>query len=157
MLLLLHSIKKYAKIIYTFGREVPRVDNELYEELKGTIDSVVYYNEGNDYAVLEIRLENELIITAVGTVPIPFEGECVILKGLPAFDIGKGADRHAFGEDLHGSRIAARKDGHKLLVGIGGHGKFHTTAEVAVTHDTDSDFGHTIWLHRKIDSRNTQN
>ena len=81
LLLLLHSIKKYVKIIYTFGREVPRVDNELYEELKGTIDSVVYYNEGNDYAVLEIRLENELIITAVGTVPIPFEGECVILKG----------------------------------------------------------------------------
>ena len=78
LLLLLHSIKKYVKIIYTFGREVPRVDNELYEELKGTIDSVVYYNEGNDYAVLEIRLENELIITAVGTVPIPFEGECGI-------------------------------------------------------------------------------
>ena len=45
LLLLLHSIKKYVKIIYTFGREVPRVDNELYEELKGTIDSVVYYNE----------------------------------------------------------------------------------------------------------------
>jgi exodeoxyribonuclease V alpha subunit len=77
----LHRIEKYDKIIVALRREVPRVNDELYEELKGTIDSVVYYNEGNDYAVLEIKLENELVITAVGTVPIPFEGECVILRG----------------------------------------------------------------------------
>ena len=57
------------------------MEKELTETLKGTIDNVVYYNEGNDYAVLEVRLENDLIITAVGTVPIPFEGECVILTG----------------------------------------------------------------------------
>ena len=55
-------------------------DNAL-ETLKGVIENVVYYNEGNDYAVLEIKLENDLIITAVGTVPIPFEGENVILLG----------------------------------------------------------------------------
>ena len=51
------------------------------EILKGSIENVVYYNDANDYAVLEITLENNLVITAVGTMPIPFVGECVILKG----------------------------------------------------------------------------
>ena len=51
------------------------------EVLKGVIENVVYYNEGNDYAVLEVLLENNLLITAVGTVPIPFEGENVLLSG----------------------------------------------------------------------------
>ena len=51
------------------------------EVINGTIENVVYYNDGNDYAVLEILTESGLIITAVGTVPIPFEGECVVLRG----------------------------------------------------------------------------
>ena len=51
------------------------------EILKGSIENVVYYNDTNDYAVLEILLENKLIITAVGTMSIPFVGECVILRG----------------------------------------------------------------------------
>ena len=51
------------------------------EVIRGTIDNVVYYNDGNDYAVLEIATENNLIITAVGTMPIPFAGECVVLRG----------------------------------------------------------------------------
>ena len=51
------------------------------EILKGSIENVVYYKDTNDYAVLEILLENKLIITAVGTMSIPFVGECVILRG----------------------------------------------------------------------------
>jgi len=51
------------------------------EVLKGTIENVIYYNDSNDYAVLEVSLENNLVITAVGTMPIPFEGECVVLNG----------------------------------------------------------------------------
>ncbi len=47
----------------------------------GTIDNVVYYNDANDYSVLEIETENGLIITAVGSMPIPFAGERVILRG----------------------------------------------------------------------------
>lgn len=58
-----------------------RRTNESTELLKGTIENVVYYNDGNDYAVLEISLENKLVITAVGTMPVPFEGECVELRG----------------------------------------------------------------------------
>ena len=51
------------------------------ETVRGVIDNVVYYNDGNDYAVLEIQTDSNLIITAVGTVPIPFAGENVILNG----------------------------------------------------------------------------
>ncbi len=51
------------------------------DTLKGTIENVIYYNDANDYAVLEVLLESGLIITAVGTMPIPFEGECVVLTG----------------------------------------------------------------------------
>lgn len=58
-----------------------RDNSRELETLKGTIENVIYYNDTNDYAVLEISLENNLIITAVGTMPIPFEGECVVLNG----------------------------------------------------------------------------
>ena len=61
------------------------------ESLRGVIQNVVYYNDSNDYAVLEISDENDLLITAVGTVPIPFEGENVILTGTWIYhkDFGK--------------------------------------------------------------------
>ena len=49
--------------------------------LKGVIDNVVFYNSDNDYAVLEIVDENELLIIAVGNMSIPFEGERVALYG----------------------------------------------------------------------------
>ncbi len=51
------------------------------EQLKGRIENVVYRNESNDYTVLEISDENELLITAVGAMPMAFEGEDVILNG----------------------------------------------------------------------------
>lgn len=52
------------------------------EVIRGTIENVVYYNEDNDYSVLEISCsDTKLLITAVGNMPIPFVGENVILKG----------------------------------------------------------------------------
>lgn len=61
---------------------MPGVDEQNAAEIiNGTIENVVYYNDGNDYSVLEILTDSGLIITAVGTVPIPFEGECVVLRG----------------------------------------------------------------------------
>ena len=54
---------------------------EELEIKRGVIDNVVYYNDGNDYAVLEILTENNLLITAVGSMPIPCAGENVVLKG----------------------------------------------------------------------------
>lgn len=49
--------------------------------LEGVIENVVFYNEENDYTVLEIVDERENLVTAVGNMPIPFEGENVVLKG----------------------------------------------------------------------------
>ena len=56
-------------------------EKSVTETVRGIIQNVVYYNEGNDYAVLEISDENDLLITAVGNVPIPFEGENIVITG----------------------------------------------------------------------------
>lgn len=53
--------------------------------VKGVIENVVYHNDGNDYTVLEIiDAENDLI-TAVGIMPMAFEGENVTLVGQYTF------------------------------------------------------------------------
>ena len=54
---------------------------EITETLKGTIENVVYRNENNDYTVLEIVDGEDNFITAVGVIPLAFEGEIVALKG----------------------------------------------------------------------------
>ncbi len=51
------------------------------DEISGVIENVVYYNKESDYAVVEISDSESRLITAVGTMPIPFEGECVVLRG----------------------------------------------------------------------------
>jgi len=51
----------------------------------GTIENVVYHNDGNDYTVLEISDENACLITAVGTLPFCAEGEKVTLTGYYTF------------------------------------------------------------------------
>ena len=56
-------------------------DNQKKEKLSGKIENVVYRNESNDYTVLEISDENQLLVTAVGIMPLAFEGEEVVLNG----------------------------------------------------------------------------
>ena len=51
------------------------------ESLKGVIESVVFHNEENEYTVLEISDDDKSLITAVGNIPMPHEGECVTLFG----------------------------------------------------------------------------
>lgn len=55
--------------------------NDAAEILKGVIENVVFYNADNDYTVIEIVGEDHSLITAVGTMTIPFEGENVTLTG----------------------------------------------------------------------------
>ena len=55
--------------------------SNTYETLIGTIENVVYHNESNDYTVLEISDSNNNYVTAVGVIPMAFEGEEVELKG----------------------------------------------------------------------------
>ena len=49
--------------------------------ITGIIENVVYRNESNDYTVLEIGTEDNELITAVGIIPMAFEGEQVVLHG----------------------------------------------------------------------------
>lgn len=51
------------------------------ESLNGVIENVVFHNEENEYTVLEISDEDSNLITAVGNIPMPHEGECVTLIG----------------------------------------------------------------------------
>ncbi len=51
------------------------------EILNGVIENVVFHNDENDYTVLEISDVDSNLITAVGSIPIPHEGECVRLVG----------------------------------------------------------------------------
>ncbi len=50
-------------------------------EISGNIENVVYRNENNDYTVMEISTEDGELITAVGIIPMAFEGERVVLRG----------------------------------------------------------------------------
>ncbi len=49
--------------------------NKSLETVEGRIENVVYHNETNDYTVLEISTPDNDIITAVGIIPMAFEGE----------------------------------------------------------------------------------
>ncbi len=53
--------------------------------IKGVIENVVFHNDSNDYTVLEIVDEESNLITAVGIMPMAFEGENVILVGSYTF------------------------------------------------------------------------
>ena len=50
------------------------------EEIRGTIENIVYRNESNEYTVMEISDDGNLI-TAVGIIPMAAEGETVVLRG----------------------------------------------------------------------------
>ena len=54
-------------------------DNRI--TLKGVIENVVYHNDSNDYTVLEVVDDTSALITAVGIMPMAFEGERVVLVG----------------------------------------------------------------------------
>ncbi len=55
--------------------------DKVQETLKGVIENVVFRNDTNDYTVLEIVTEKNEFITAVGVIPMAFEGENVVLTG----------------------------------------------------------------------------
>ncbi len=49
--------------------------------ISGRIENVVYRNESNDYTVLEISENDSSLVTAVGIMPMAYEGEEVVLRG----------------------------------------------------------------------------
>ena len=54
---------------------------EQLVKLEGSVENIVYRNENNDYTVLEISTDDQALVTAVGTLPMTFEGERVTLVG----------------------------------------------------------------------------
>lgn len=54
---------------------------DVLEVISGTVEGVVYRNDANDYTVLEITTESGELVTAVGIIPSPSEGENVSLSG----------------------------------------------------------------------------
>ncbi len=73
-------------------------DKTVIDTISGKIENVVYRNESNDYTVLEITDNDNNLITAVGIIPMAFEGEEVILKGRWTFhkEFGKQFSFDAF-------------------------------------------------------------
>ncbi len=57
------------------------MDNESQQRLCGTVESVIYRNESNDYTVLELSLDGAELVTAVGIIPGVCEGEQLTLAG----------------------------------------------------------------------------
>ena len=49
--------------------------------ISGDIVSVVYTNEENGYSVVEVELAEGGVITVVGTLPYPGEGESIFAEG----------------------------------------------------------------------------
>lgn len=75
---------------------------EKKEVLKGTIENVVYHNENNDYTVFEIVDGEDNLVTAVGVMPMAFEGEIVSLRGSWTFhkEFGKQFAFDSFDKSL---------------------------------------------------------
>ncbi len=75
---------------------------DLSDTISGTIENVVYRNEENDYTVMEISDSENSLITAVGVIPMAFEGECVVLRGRWTFhkEFGKQFAFEAFEKTL---------------------------------------------------------
>ncbi len=75
---------------------------EKLERLNGIIENIVFRNEENDYCVIEIIDKDNLLVTAVGIIPFPSEGENVILTGYWTFhkDFGRQFSFSAFEKKL---------------------------------------------------------
>ncbi len=62
-----------------FGEEI--ADESGLIRLSGMVDTVIYSNEENGYAVCALECEDGEIITATGTMPFISEGDSVVLFG----------------------------------------------------------------------------
>ncbi len=65
------------------------MDNNVV--ITGIIENIVYRNESNDYSVIDIIDSDNTLVTAVGVIPMPSEGEKVVLEGYWTYhkDFGK--------------------------------------------------------------------
>ncbi len=58
------------------------MDQELdYQELTGTVETVIFKNEENGYTILKLRDDSGEIVTVLGCFPFAAPGESVIASG----------------------------------------------------------------------------
>ena len=94
----------------------------VLETISGVIENVVFRNEDNGYCVIEIVDSDNNLITAVGTMPMAFEGECVELSGTWTFHKEFGRQ---FAFDAYEKNLPSEVDGilqylsSKTVKGIG--------------------------------------
>ena len=62
--------------------------------IDGIIENVVYYNEDNDYAVLDLVVSEGELISATGAVPMPAEGEIIKATGYYEYHLEYGQQFH---------------------------------------------------------------
>ncbi len=77
-------------------------DFDKNETITGVIENVVYRNPNNDYTVFEISDKDDELITAVGIIPMAFEGEKVTLTGCWTYhkEFGKQFSFETFDKSL---------------------------------------------------------
>lgn len=68
-------------------------DEVMLESIEGDIVSVIYTNDENGYAVVEVETPEGARVTVVGTIPYPGEGETVYAEGTFIF-------HHTFGQQF---------------------------------------------------------
>ena len=71
--------RRRARLAETYGTAAGESGETV--TISGDIASVVYTNEENGYSVVEVELEEGGVITAVGTIPYPGEGESIFAEG----------------------------------------------------------------------------
>lgn len=62
--------------------------------IEGVIENVVYYNEDNDYAVLDVVVTGGELISVTGAVPLPAEGELLKAHGYYEYHVEYGQQFH---------------------------------------------------------------
>ena len=109
--------------------------------ISGDIASVVYTNEENGYSVVEVELEDGGVITAVGTIPYPGEGESIFAEGTYTTHAVYGSqfrcdhvDRMLPGIDIGDLLVIHDAGAHGLAMGYNYNGKLRC-AEVLLQPD----------------------
>ena len=124
------------------------MDNNPKTKVSGVIEDVVYYNENNNYTVLNLLCDDGLLICAVGFLPMPSEGERLTLEGKWGFhrEFGRQFEISAFEKAL-----PTEKEGiYKFLTSAGIKGLGPKTARRIVDKYGEDTFdvieNHPEWL-----------
>ncbi len=61
--------------------DVDNVSRDKLEQLEGTVESIIYYNQDNGYTICDMALSDDEIVTVVGIMPTTGEGDRLTVYG----------------------------------------------------------------------------